>query len=258
MEGNLQKYERIALWVVVAGLAIFTLTLSGTIGELQKNLVAQESRLDRTIVRAEVMPGIPADLMPTWRKARSSATGGVPDEYLWLTARVENIGFDPVNEMAIDLSVLPTISRVFAYTAGGKELTASWGGPEIKKGGTGKQEVSVTFPDLPPGEQHLLFIGIRRDDPAVAAVSDAAAWADTYRHYWNRLAVRTRPGAWADFALTDTSYGFASMLATGEEGAPVSATPASSTAEPESTAEEPTSSTEEPNSSTAPAEKAPG
>ncbi|HEX7006671.1 MAG TPA: hypothetical protein VF274_06005 [Alphaproteobacteria bacterium] len=258
MDGNLQKYERVALWVVVAGLAIYVLTLSGSLGDLQKKLVAQESKLERTVLRAEVVPGIPDDLTPTWRKARSSASAEVPHDYLWLTARVENIGFDPVNEMSIDLSAVPTISRVFAYTASGKSLTASWGGPEIKKGGTGKQEVSVTFPDLPPGEQHLLFVGFRRDDLALAQVSDAAAWADKHRLYWNRLAVSTRPGGWADFAPTETVYGFASMRATGEEGRSGAETPKSSTAESKSTAEEPTSSTKEPKSSTTRSEKAPG
>jgi hypothetical protein len=247
------KYERVALWVIVAGLAIFTLSLNGSIGSVEKEVTAQATKLERTVVQAEVLPGLPGDLATMWKKARSSATGVVADDYLWLTARVANTGFDAVNEMSVDLSVLPTIAQVFAYTADGKALNASWGGPEIKKGGQGKHSVSVAFPGLEPGKRNLLFIGIKRNDPAVAAVSDPAAWADANRHYWERLAVQTRPGAWADFTLADAEYGFA---------APTAATAAA----PQDTdkAAGPSTSTDsmdkavEPSTSTGSTEKAPG
>lgn len=208
MEDKFRKFERVALWVVVAGLAIFTISLDGAVSTIENGLTKQAARLDRTIVRADVIPGVPDDLAATWSKARSSARSVELADFLWLTARVKNIGFDPVNEISVDLSTVPGIGRVFAYSADEKALTASWGGPDIKKGGAGEHGVTVEFSSaLAPGDRHFLFIGLKRDDPALAAMGDPAAWPATYRRYWERLVVRARPGAWADYAVADTRYG---------------------------------------------------
>ena len=230
MQGYFKKYERVALWLVVAALATFSLSLSGSIGRLEKEQVAQATRLDRTVVQAEVVPGMPADLKSAWREARASNSEAAADDYLWLTAWVKNNGFDSAKETSVELTLIPAIGQVYAYSAGGKGLTASWGGPQVEKGGAGERSVTVIFPELPPGERHLLFVGVRRDDPAVAAITDSATWADQHRHFWERLLVSTRPGSWADFALTDTAYGFASARTSAEEPGPGAADPTSSTA----------------------------
>src|SRR3546814_14716049 len=129
----MQKYERIGLWIIVAGLLIFGMTINSGLGSLQKTVTANSDKLAKSEVVARVIPGIPSALSDAWKAAAGTEDMSGAD-YLWLTVRLAHRGYDLVGEVSAELSLVPEIADVFAYGPGGTPLGAARGGPKSRKG----------------------------------------------------------------------------------------------------------------------------
>src|SRR3546814_21096913 len=91
----MQKYERIGLWIIVAGLLIFGMTINSGLGSLQKTVNANSDKLAKSEVVASVIPGIPSALSDAWKAAAGTEDMSRADD-LWLTVRLANRGYDLV------------------------------------------------------------------------------------------------------------------------------------------------------------------
>src|SRR3546814_1459043 len=105
----MQKYERIGLWIIVAGLLIFGMTINSGLGSLQKTVNANSDKLAKSEVVASVIPGIPSALSDAWKAAAGTEDMSRADD-LWLTVRLANRGYDLVGEVSAELSLVPEIA----------------------------------------------------------------------------------------------------------------------------------------------------
>src|SRR3546814_276880 len=177
-EVNMPKFERIGIWIAVAGIAIFALVINSSLGGLQKAVEANATRLEQPTITASVLPGIPNALSEAWQQARAGAQDIAPEDSLWFTVRLANSGHDMAGEVSAELSLVPEIVKILAYGSGGKTLEASWSGPKIVEGGEQEKAVTVSFNALPEGESHLIFVAVRPDGFAEPpyATADREEW----------------------------------------------------------------------------------
>jgi hypothetical protein len=230
----MHRYERFGLWLAVGALAVFTAVNYAAIEDVEAVASDNTARLDMPVVRASVIPGVPEDLRETWRKVTEAADLD-PDSVLWLTVPLTNVGYAPAGEVTAALAFGPEIKGVYAYSSEGSTLDESWGGPEIKEGGTGEQAVSVEFDDdLARGERHLLFVALAPADlgPAPYGQEVMRRWATAHPIYWDKIEVTSAEDAWTEDKTTTVSYGVGSadapLTAEAEPAAP--ATPAAAPA----------------------------
>lgn len=212
MEKILGRYERGALWILVALLFIATALLYNSLNGLRSDMNKLASAVEEPQVHATLLPAIPDALAGAWTKASAQEKGKTPsrDDYLWFTVRFTNTGAEPARVTAATLTVLPEIGAVYAYTADDKTFETAWKGPEITAGGRGKHFVTVSLPTIEPGRTDLLFVGVKpegRQGPY--AETDHSWWAERYPMYWRKITVTSAKRDWTGDKRTEVGYGLA-------------------------------------------------
>jgi hypothetical protein len=176
--------ERFVLWSGLIALVIFALVINGRVSNVNTVVQGHASMLNKPVVEAVVFPGVPATFAERW----DNATAGknlTPQDHLWLTIQLTNAGQSYVGELAAELSLVPTISAVYPYSA------ASWNAPKVVEGGQDKTQVKITFPGLAQGDAHTVFLAVRPEqfgEPPYEP-QDKLQWVDRYRLYWKTLSV---------------------------------------------------------------------
>jgi hypothetical protein len=168
--------ERAVLWVGVIALAIFTLVINGAVNGLKTTVQAHTASLDKPALHATIFPGVPDALTDRWDKVTKDKHPS-PQDYLWLTVHITNVGHSYSGDVAADLSLLPKISEVYPYSA------SSWNTPKVVAGGKDQTMVRVTFPGLQQGEAHTLFLALRPEGIAGPPYEAQATrqWVDEYQ-----------------------------------------------------------------------------
>jgi hypothetical protein len=168
-EWIMSTVERAILWAGVIALAIFTLVINGAVNRLKTTVQEHTASLDKPILHATIFPGVPDALADRWSKVTKDKH---PNPHY-------------SGDVAADLSLLPRISDVYPYSA------SSWNTPKVVAGGKDQAMVQVTFPGLPQGEAHTLFLALQPEGitgPPYEAQAKRQ-WVDEYQLYWKKLAV---------------------------------------------------------------------
>jgi hypothetical protein len=204
-----RRNERALMRGAVALFAAFSLATYVWVDRLNQQLDRATAALELPRVNSTVIPGIPAALAETWHKASGGRTSD-PRTETWLTARIENVGFEPIGHLVVDVSADAEIREVFAATPTGRVIGDAWLAPEVIDGGKGRRTVSVKFPNLPPATGHWLFLGL--DSPAIVTSANAAAALTLPldpRVHLKTLTVTATDLNFSAHPVTSTSFGWA-------------------------------------------------
>jgi hypothetical protein len=182
----MQTYERAGLWVVMIVVAIFTFSIHGRVGDLKTTVQDHTATLDQPVLEAVVFPGVPAALAERWTKA-TQGTDLTPQDHLWLTLHLTNLGRSNVVNMTADLSLLTAIRGIHPYPYS----QAPWNTPKVAEGGKGQRQVKLTFRSMSPDDTHTVFIALRPDDMAGPPYTAEAKrqWVAQHQVYWKQLTI---------------------------------------------------------------------
>lgn len=194
-------FQRTALWVGVVALVSFVFVIYGSVRTLKATVQAHTTALDMPVLEAAVFPGVPAAFSERWHIA-TRGKDDTPQEHLWLTLQITNIGRSQARDIAAELVLTPAISAL--YTAS----ESSWRSPPVVEERTGQRRAQFSFLSLAPGYAHTVFVALRPADmPAPPYEAPAKRqWMEQYRAYWETFTVTAGEHA------TFVQYGFASSL----------------------------------------------
>jgi hypothetical protein len=190
------------LWGVGAlALVIFVLVINGSVSSLKTTVQGHTAILDKPVLDVAVFPGVPAAFTERWHKA-TQGKDLAPQDHLWLTLSLTNVGQSQARRITADLVLLPTISTIYS---GGDALG---GNPVVAVESTGKTRATFDFLSLAPGNIHLVFIAVRPDGMAGPPyeVSAQRQWVAQHRAYWEHFSVTVEK------QTTFVQYGFAPPL----------------------------------------------
>jgi hypothetical protein len=194
-------WQRVALWVGAIALVSFVLVLYGSVRTLQTTVQGHTAILDKPVLEAAVFPGVPAAFSDRWNTA-TRRTDLTPQDHLWLTLQITNIGQSQVRDIAADLVLPPAISALYP---GSESL---WRTPPVIAEHKGQTRAKFAFLSLAPGNAHTVFVALRPPDmhgPPYEAQAQRQ-WVEQYRAYWEQFTVT------AGEKTTVVQYGFASPL----------------------------------------------
>jgi len=193
--------QRAALWVGAIALVSFVLVLHGSVRTLKTTVQGHTATLDKPMLEAAVFPGVPAAFSDRWNTA-TRGTALTPQDHLWLTLQITNIGQSQVRDIAADLVLPPAISALYP----GSET--SWRTPPVIEEHTGQTRAKFTFLSLAPGNAHTVFVALRPADmPGPPYEAQAKRqWVEQYRAYWEQFTVT------AGEKIMVVQYGFAAPL----------------------------------------------
>jgi hypothetical protein len=192
-------WQRVALWVGVMALVSFVLVLHGSVRTLKTTVQRHTAILDKPVLEVAVFPGVPAAFSERWNTA-TRRTDLTPEDHLWLTLQITNIGQSQARDIAADLVLPPAISALYS----GSE--SSWLTPPVVEERQGQTQAKFIFLSLAPGNAHTVFVALRPDDmygPPYEAQAKRQ-WVEQYRAYWEKFTVT------AGEHTTFVQYGFAS------------------------------------------------
>jgi hypothetical protein len=214
----MSTFQRVLVWVgATAAMALvsFVLVINSSVRTLKTTVQEHTATLDKPMLEAAVFPGVPAAFADRWNKA-THGTDLTPQDHLWLTLHITNIGQRQVRSIAADLVLLPAISAIYP----GSE--AFVGTPAVVAESTGQTRATFTFLSLAPGNAHTVFIALRPDDMAGPPYEAPAQrqWVAQHLAYLEQFTVT------AEEHTTFVQYGFAAPLrvrraASGPPGASV-------------------------------------
>ena len=176
--------QRVVAWVGALALVIFVFIINGSVNTLKTTVQRHTATLDRPVLDAAVFPGVPAAFAERWNKA-THGTALTPQDHLWLTLSLTNIGQSQARSIAADLVLLPTISTIYS---GGEAFV---GTPSMVLESTGQTRATFSFLSLAPGNAHTVFIALRPDGMAGPPyeVSAQRQWVAQHRAYWEHFTV---------------------------------------------------------------------
>lgn len=194
-------FQRALPWIGVVALVIFVLVLHGAVRTLKTTVQGHTATLNKPALEAAVFPGVPAAFRDRWHKA-TRGTDRTPQDYLWLTLHITNVGQSQARDIAADLVLLPAISALYP----GSE--AFVGAPAVVAESTGHTRAKFTFLSLAPGNAHTVFIALQPEDMQGPPyeVHAQRQWVAQHRAYWEQFTVT------AGEHTTFVQYGFASPL----------------------------------------------
>jgi hypothetical protein len=198
-------WQRVALWLGALALVSFVFVIDGSVRTLKTTVREHTATLNKPMLETAVFPGVPAAFSDRWHTATRD-TDDTPQDYLWLTLQITNIGQSQVRDIAADLVLLPAISALYP----GSE--SSWRTPPVVEERTGQTQAKFTFLSLAPGNAYTVFVALRPADmpgPPYEAPAQRQ-WVDQYRSYWETFTVTA--GEHTPFV----QYGFASSLTLGQ------------------------------------------
>lgn len=197
----MSTFQRVLVWVGALALVIFVFVIHKSVSTLKTTVQRHTAALDKPVIAAEVFPGVPAAFAERWSTATQS-TGLTPQDHLWLTLYLTNIGQSQVRDIAANLVLLPAISAIYPDSG------ALVGNPVVVAEGTGRTRAMFSFLSLAPGNAHTVFIALRPDNltgPPYEAPAQHQ-WVAQHRAYWMQFTVT------AEEHTTLVQYGFASPL----------------------------------------------
>ncbi|MGH6947576.1 MAG: hypothetical protein ACREDZ_09635 [Kiloniellales bacterium] len=203
--------ERIALWIFVVALAGAAALHHGWLGSLEETVTAQEQRLDRPLVRASLVPGVPADLRKVWKAAKNNAQDSDLEDQLWMTLRLTSEGTSDVDQVVARISTVAIIQDIFVSSSSGETFEISpYDPPQLTNGGSGRRNATIKFGPLEVGQTNLIFVSLRPTDFGMRpySVDDRKRWAERYPLYWNQVEVTATAGPANDeLTVTTVEYG---------------------------------------------------
>jgi hypothetical protein len=192
--------QRVLVWTGAVALVIFVFVIHKSVSTL-KTTVQGHAALDKPVIAAEVFPGIPAAFAERWSTATQS-TDLTPQDHLWLTVYVANMGQSQVRDITANLVLLPAISAIYPDSG------ALVGNPVVVAESGRQTRAMFSFLSLAPGNAHTVFIALRPDDltgpPYEAPVQHQ--WVAEHRAHWVQFTVT------AEEHTPFVQYGFASPL----------------------------------------------
>jgi hypothetical protein len=200
----MSTFQRTSLWIgAIAAIALvsFVFVLYGSVRTLQTTVQGHTATLNKPVLAAAVFPGVPAAFTDRWNTA-TQGTALTPQDHLWLTLHITNMGQSQVRGIAADLVLLPAISAIYPGSG------ASSGTPAVPAENMGQTQARFTFLSLAPGNAHTVFIALRPDGMAGPPYEATAQrqWVAQHRAYWKQFTVT------AEEHTTFVQYGFASPL----------------------------------------------
>jgi hypothetical protein len=197
----MSMWQRGLVGVGALALVIFVFVINGAVSTLKTTVQRHTATLDKPVLEVAVFPGVPAAFAERWSKA-TQGTGLTPQDHLWLTLYITNIGQSQARSIAADLVLLPTISTIYP----GSE--AFIGTPAVVAESTGQTRATFSFLSLAPGNAHTVFIALRPDGMAGPPYEVLAQrqWVAQHRAYWEHFTVT------AEKHTTFVQYGFAPPL----------------------------------------------
>jgi hypothetical protein len=192
--------QRVLVSVGAIALVTFVFVLNGSVSTLKTTVQGHTATLDKPVLEAAVFPGVPAAFSERWNTA-THGTALAPQDYLWLTLHLTNIGQSQVRGISADLVLLPAISAIYP----GETLV---GTPAVVAESMGQTRATLSFLSLAPGNAHTVFIALRPDGIAGPPYEAPAQrqWVAQHRAYWEHFTVT------AGEHTTFVQYGFASPL----------------------------------------------
>jgi len=193
--------QRVLVWVGALALVIFVFVINGAVNTLKTTVQGHTATLAKPVLEVAVFPGVPAAFAERWNKA-TQGTALTPQDDLWLTLYITNIGQSQVRGITADLVLLPTIRTIYP----GSE--AFIGIPAVVAESTGQTRATFSFLSLAPGNAHTVFIAVRPDGMAGPPYEVAAQrqWVAQHRAYWEHFTVTVEKHT------TFVQYGFAPPL----------------------------------------------
>jgi len=197
----MSTWQRVLVWGGALALVIFVFVINGAVSTLKTTVQRHTVTLNKPVLEAAVFPGVPAAFAERWNKATRS-TALMPQEHLWLTLSITNIGQSQARSIAADLVLLPTISTIYP---GGEVFV---GTPAVVAESTGQTRATFNFLSLAPGNAHTVFIALRPDGMTGPPyeVSAQRQWVAQHRAYWEHFTVTVEKHT------TFVQYGFAPPL----------------------------------------------
>lgn len=200
----MSTFQRTSLWIgAIAAIALvsFVFVIHGAVRTLQTTVQGHTATLDKPVLETAVLPGIPAAFTDRWHTA-TQGKALTPQDHLWLTLHITNMGQRQVRGIAADLVLTPAISAIYPGTA------TSLGTPAVLAEHLGQTQARFTFLSLAPGNAHTVFIALRPDGMAGPPYEAQAQrqWVAQHRTYWEQFTVT------AEEQTTFVQYGFASPL----------------------------------------------
>jgi hypothetical protein len=200
----MSTFQRTSLWVgAIAAIALvsFVLVLRGSVRTLKTTVQEHTATLNKPVLAAEVFPGVPAAFTDRWNTA-TQGKALTPQDHLWLTLHITNMGQSQVGGIAADLVLVPAISAIYPGSG------ASVGTPAALAESIGQTQAKFTFLSLAPGNAHTVFIALRPDglEGPPYEVQAQRQWVAQHRAYWEQFTVT------AAEQTTFVQYGFAPPL----------------------------------------------
>jgi hypothetical protein len=100
------------VWVSAIALVIFVVAIHQSVRTLKTRVQGHTAALDKPVLAAEVFPGVPVAFIERWSTA-TQGTGLTPQDHLWLTLYLANMGQSQVRGIAANLVLLPAISAIY-------------------------------------------------------------------------------------------------------------------------------------------------
>ena len=193
--------QRVLVGVGALALVIFVFVINGSVSTLKTTVQRHTATLDKPVLEVAVFPGVPAAFAERWNKA-THGTALTPQDHLWLTLHITNLGQSQARSIAADLVLLPTISTIYP---GGEVFV---GPPAVVAESTGQTRATFSFLSLAPGNTHTVFIALRPYGMAGPPyeVSTQRQWVAQHRAYWEHFTVTVEK------QTTFVQYGFAPSL----------------------------------------------
>ena len=176
--------ERTVLWLGLIGVVAFTLAINGKQGTLERTVQEHTATLQEPVLNATIFPGVPAAFAERWRDATKD-TDLSPQDDLWLTLHLTNLGSREVANIRGDLSLRAVIRAFYPYSE------ANWNIPKVVEGGKGQKQVKLSFRVLSPSKAHTVFLALRPENIA-GPPYDAQTrrqWMTQHRLYWQQLTI---------------------------------------------------------------------
>ena len=193
--------QRVLVWVGAIALVIFVFVINSSVSTLKTTVQGHTATLDKPVLEVAVFPGVPAAFSERLNKVLQG-TDRTPQDHLWLTLHITNIGQSQARGIAADLVLLPAISALYP---GGETFI---GTPAVVAESTGQTRATFTFLSLAPGSAHTVFIALRPDGMAGPPYEATAQrqWVAQHRAYWEHFTVTVGE------KTTFVQYGFASPV----------------------------------------------
>jgi hypothetical protein len=193
--------QRVLAWAGALALVVCVFVINGSVSALKTTVQGHTATLDKPVLETAVFPGVPAAFADRWDKA-THGTALTPQDHLWLTLYITNLGQSQARSIAADLVLPLTISAIYP---GGEVFV---GPPAVVAESMGQTRATFSFLSLAPGKIHTVFIAVRPDGIAGPPYEVAAQrqWVAQHRAYWEHFTVTVEKHT------SFVQYGFAPPL----------------------------------------------